>query len=102
ATQLSITVQPPATVTSGVAFAPQPVIQLRDAWDNPVLQGGIVVTASLESGAGTLAGTLTANTVNGEATFSTLALTGAAGSNTLRFSAPDLAPIISTAVDILP
>ena len=64
ASQLVITTQPSSTVQSGVAFAQQPVIQLQDASGNAVSQSGVVVTAAIASGAGTLGGTLTGLTTN--------------------------------------
>jgi len=55
ATQLTLTTEPSASAASGVAFAQQPVLQLRDASGNAVSQSGVVVTAALASGAVTLA-----------------------------------------------
>ncbi len=88
ASQLSIATQPSASAPSGVALAQQPVIQLVDASNNVVSQPGVVVTASITSGNGTLAGTVTATTdLRGVATFANLAIAGA-GATTLSFSAP--------------
>src|SRR5439155_1352850 len=87
ATQLTVTTQPSATAQSGVPFAQQPVIQVRDASGNPVSQAGVTVTAAIATGSGTLGGTLTATTTEtGVATFTNLAITGAAGDRTLSFS----------------
>src|SRR5207249_3215097 len=86
ATQLTLTTQPSATAQSGVAFAQQPVVQLRDGAGNPVSQAGMTVTAAIATGGGTLGGTLTAATNgSGVATFTNLAITGAAGDRTLSF-----------------
>src|SRR5690606_24365392 len=49
-TQLALQTQPSATAPSGVPFAQQPVVQVRDAGGNPVAQAGIVITASIDSG----------------------------------------------------
>jgi uncharacterized protein YccT (UPF0319 family) len=101
AAQLTITTQPSATVTSGVAFPQQPVIQLRDAGGLAVSQAGVVVTAALASGTGTLGGTLTATTdASGAATFANLAITGAAGAFTVSFSAPSLTGATSGTITI--
>ncbi len=101
ATRLTITTQPSATATTGVAFVLQPVIQLRDVAGNAVSQLGTVVTASIATGGGTLGGTLTASTnANGVATFFNLAITGTAGSRTLNFLATGLAGATSTTVTI--
>ena len=101
ATQLTITTQPSATAQSGAAFAQQPVLQLRDASGNPASQTGIVVTAVLATGGGTLGGTLTATTsASGVATFTNLSITGAAGDRTLGFSATGLTGTTSNAISI--
>ncbi|MGH7582966.1 MAG: beta strand repeat-containing protein [Gemmatimonadales bacterium] len=99
ATHLTITTQPSANATSGVAFAQQPAIQLNDADGNAVAQIGTVITAAIASGGGTLGGTLTATTnASGLATFTNLAITGTTGSRTLNFTAPALAGVTSTAI----
>jgi Big-like domain-containing protein len=96
ANRLGFTTAPPATARSGVALSPQPVLQLRDGAGNPVSQAGIVVTASIASGNGTLSGTTTATTSSsGSAAFGTLALNGPTGSYTIAFSAPGIQAITS-------
>src|SRR5207244_2886664 len=91
ATQLTVTTEPSSTAQSGVPFAQQPVIQIRDASGNPVSQGGVTVTAAIATGGGTLGGTLTATTSGtGAATFTNLAITGTAGGRTLSFHATGL------------
>lgn len=63
----------PTTGTDNVAFSTQPQLRLLDALGNNVLQAGVVVTASVFTGNGTLIGTVTATTdANGIATFSNL------------------------------
>jgi hypothetical protein len=63
-----ISTQPSASAQSGVAFAQQPVIHVRDVWNNAVLSP-VVVTAAIASG-GTLSGMFTATTnANGVASF---------------------------------
>src|ERR1019366_4424203 len=101
ATQLAITTPPSATAASGVAFAQQPVIQLRDAAGNAVSQAGVVVTAAIATGGGALGGTATATTnATGVATFTNLSITGAAGNQTLNFSAPALTAATSGTITI--
>src|SRR5439155_1421170 len=91
ASQLTLTTQPSATAQSGVAFAQQPVVQLRDGAGNPVSQSGVTVTAAIATGGGTLGGTLTATTTSGgTASFTNLSISGAAAVRTLRFSATGL------------
>src|ERR1019366_3121661 len=92
AAKLSITTQPSASAQTGVQFAQQPVIQLEDFSGNAVSQAGVVVTAAIASGAGTLGGTSTATTSSsGVATLTNLAITGTGGTQlTLSFSASGL------------
>ena len=74
---------------SGIPFTTQPVIRLVDINGNTVGTNGTLVTATLATGTGTLAGA-TATTVAGVATFTSLAVTGLAGNYSLRFDAPSL------------
>src|SRR5205823_5829103 len=86
---------------SGVPFAQQPVIQVRDASGNPVSQSGVIGSAASTTGGGTLGGTLTATTTEtGVATFTNLAITGTAGDRTLSFSATGLTSVNSATVTI--
>ncbi len=101
--QLTITRQPSATAQSGVAFAQQPQVQLRDANGNPVAQAGTAVTAALSSGpsGGNVIGSATVATdPTGLATFSGLGLSGPAGSYTLNFTGISLTGVTSTAIAI--
>ena len=86
----------PSTAQSGLAFNPQPVISLADSLGNPVPQSGVVVTAAIGSGGGTLGGTLTATTSAGTATFTDLKITGLVGARTLTFTSPGLQPVTSS------
>ncbi|HSE50607.1 MAG TPA: Ig-like domain-containing protein [Gemmatimonadales bacterium] len=101
ATQLSITTQPSSSATSGTAFAQQPVLQLRDAGGTAVAQSGVVVTAAIATGGGTLGGALSATTNgSGVAAFTNLSITGSAGDRTLSFSATGLTGTTSGIVSI--
>jgi hypothetical protein len=100
ATQLSITMQPSSTAQSGVAFAQQPVVQLRDPANNAVSQSGMAVTATIASGGGSLGGVTTITTsTTGAATFTNLAITGS-GAQTLQFAAPGLTTVTSAAINV--
>src|SRR5437868_2286587 len=91
---MSLTTQPSSTAQSGVAFAQQPVVHLRDASGNAVSQAQVTVTAAIATGGGTLGGTLSAATNgSGVASFTNLAITGATGDRTLSFSATGLTEI---------
>src|SRR5439155_93233 len=101
ATQLTLTTQPSATAQSGVAFAQQPVVQLRDGDGNAVNQAGVTVTAAIATGGGTLGGTLMAATNgSGAASFTNLTITGTAGDRTLSFSATGLTVATSGTITV--
>jgi len=96
-TALGIVVQPAATAASGLVLAQQPVVQLRDAQGQPVSRSGVLVTASLAVGTGTLTGTVGVRTdAEGKAIWTDLAIAGAAGSRTLRFDAAGLAGVVAS------
>ncbi|HUG27874.1 MAG TPA: Ig-like domain-containing protein [Gemmatimonadales bacterium] len=91
ASQLAFITAPPVSAINGAILNPQPVIELRDASNNPVLTAGVDVTASLISGPGSLLGTLTVQTTaDGRATFSNLELRGLTGNYVIRFTAGGL------------
>src|SRR5207302_222805 len=74
---------------------------LRDASGNAVSQAQVTVTAAIATGGGTLGGTLTAATNgSGVASFTNLAITGAAGDRTLSFSATGLTAVTSGTITI--
>ena len=103
AARLGMAVEPGQTAQSGVAFAPQPAIQVLDADGAPFATNGVLVTASLASGGGTLGGTLGVRTdANGRASFTDLVLGGPIGPKTLRFSAPGLSAVISRSIELAP
>ncbi len=98
ATQLGIVTAPSAAATSGVPFATQPVIAVRDANGGTVVTS-VAVTATVVSGSGTLVGTTTVNAVNGIATFTNLQLNGS-GAHTLRFSSAGLTSVDAPTVTV--
>lgn len=99
AIQFSITTQPAASAASGQPFVPQPVLQLRDALDNPVGQAGVNVSVSIAGGGGTLGGPATVATdASGAAVFVGLNITGAPGNRTLSFQSPPFASLTSTPI----
>ena len=98
-TNLGITTQPAGAV-DGVAFTTQPVIQLRDAGNNPATVSGITVTASIGSGSGSLVGTTTAQTnSSGVATFSGLGIAGS-GNHTVAFASAGLTGATSSTLSV--
>lgn len=98
---LSITTQPSGSVQSGQVFPQQPVILVRNAANTPL--SGVIVTASIASGGGTLGGTATATSnQSGVAAFTNLSITGAPGARTLGFAAPGAAGLTSAPVSVIP
>jgi subtilase family serine protease/pimeloyl-ACP methyl ester carboxylesterase len=86
----------PSGAESGRPFTTQPAVQVVDGAGAPVSQSGVAVTASVQSGAGSLVGVATAQTnASGLATFTSLGLTGI-GNHTLSFSAPSLSNTTSS------
>src|SRR2546422_528703 len=64
-------------------------------------QAGVVVTAAIATGGGTLGGTLTATTLgSGVASFTNLAISGAVGDRTLSFSATGFVSVTSGPVSV--
>ena len=103
ATRLSIVIQPSTPAQSGVSFAAPPVVQLQDDQGASVAQAGIPVSVSLASGEGSIIGATTVNTSrDGQATFAGLALRGTVGARTLSFTAPDLPPVVSASIELVP
>ena len=98
---LKITIQPSTEAINGAALSTQPVIQLIDASGTPVTTQGIVVTASIASGAGALSGTTDITTnADGVAGFTNLVITGSVGEYTLAFNTPDLAGVTSNVINL--
>src|SRR5690349_6211391 len=83
---LTINRQPPTSALDSEVWAPtlQPIVLVKDA--GGVVVPGVVVTASIATGSGTLQGTVTATTkTNGTAAFVDLGIAGP-GAQTLRFT----------------
>src|ERR1019366_10116568 len=101
--QLTLTTQPSAAPASGIVFAQQPQVQLRDAVGNAVTLGGVSVTVAIATGSGTLSGTTTVTTnASGVAIFTNLMITGAIGNQTLIFSAAGYTSVTSSIVALAP
>jgi adhesin/invasin len=100
---LGLTTQPSGTAQVGVPFERQPVVQVRDAAENPVQTPGVPVTAAIASGPGQLIGTATQMTdANGQATFTNLGIDGATGPHSLIFAAPGFTSITSSTIEVNP
>jgi adhesin/invasin len=100
---LAIVTQPSGTATTGVPFATQPVVQLRDAAGNEVQRSGVSVTAAIASGTGRLTGTASRTTdASGRATFTDLAIADGTGSHTLIFAASGFTSVVSSSITVTP
>jgi hypothetical protein len=99
---LALVQQPSPTVAAGQEFVRQPVVQLLDAEGNPIDKSGIVVTATIQSGGGTLNGDLAISTDSeGRATFRNLSIAGATGPRVLQFSAASVTSVLSEQVVVV-
>jgi len=94
---LGVRVQPAGAV-SNAAFVTQPVVEIQDAFGNPVPSANGPITVTMVGGDGVLAtsGSFTVNAVNGVANFTGLRVTGlraagdtlGTGPHVLQFSSP--------------
>lgn len=97
ATQISILNQPATQECQGTLASPIEV-QLEDENDNAINQSGFTITASLDSGLGTLQGTTSKITDNnGKAIFDDLEFS-VNDSHTLRFTFPGLSDAVSSEI----
>ncbi|HEV2327686.1 MAG TPA: hypothetical protein VGY56_02730 [Verrucomicrobiae bacterium] len=98
--KLAFTTQPVGNVLTNVTLAPV-VVQVEDPSNNFVAVSGTPITLALNSGVGTLNGTLTQNTdATGKAIFANLSVT-TAGTKTLRATTPLLTQAVSVPFQIL-
>jgi adhesin/invasin len=97
AARLTLSVAPPAVAASGVPLAPQPVLQLQDVGGNAIAREGVVVTAQISAGGGSLDGLTTSSSdADGRVVFADLAIRGTPGTRTLIFAAEGFAPATAT------
>ncbi len=102
ATQLAIKQQPGATVTAGNAFSGPIAIDVEDKYGNLVSSdNSTVVTASLNSGNGSLKGASPVTVQGGVATLTNLEV-DTAGPLTLEFASGTLIPAISRLITVSP
>jgi len=100
---LTVVTQPSTTAASGAQLDRQPVAELRDAQGSPAPVRGVLVSAAIGSGGGSLSGATSVRTdASGRATFTDLAIIGTAGPHTLRFTAPGLSPVLSETIALSP
>ncbi len=102
AVALAIVTSPPPASASGAVLVPAPVVQVADAFGNPVdPETEITITTTIAAGVGgVIGGTTAAITTAGAALFNNLILTGPAGSYTLLFSGGGLTAAVSNTIAI--
>lgn len=100
AAALAMSTQPPPSAVSGVPLSPQPAVRVVDQSGNTVTTSAASITASLESGPGTLGGTLNVSATSGIATWSNLTITGTTGTYSIRFASPGLTSVISGSIGL--
>jgi hypothetical protein len=101
AVKLAMVTQPPATVQTGAALTPAPVVRLEDGTGNGVAASGVPVTVSLV-GDGSLGGTLTVNTdAGGQAAFPGLTISAISGDRMLLFAGNGLQSVASTTIHVV-
>jgi Cadherin-like len=101
ADHLAIEVQPPSSVGVGVTFTPNPVISIRDQFNNLRTADTLTVVAARSGGSGILQGTTSVNAVGGMASFAALNHQ-VAGNITLQFTSGALTAATSNNVTIVP
>ena len=89
----------PAGAVSGARLVTQPVVEVRDLYDNVVTATSTAVSATVV-GAGTVGGGFTVASQEGIARFTDLSVAGLVGTRSLQFAAPALAPVTSASFDI--
>jgi len=98
-TKLAMSTQPAGAVDSTL-FGTGPVVKLQDANSADVIQAGVAITASINSGSGALSGTLTVQTTSGGiAPFTDLKIVGS-GAHTLAFAASGLTGVNSSSFTV--
>jgi alpha-tubulin suppressor-like RCC1 family protein len=101
ATRLVFQVAPAPSARAGVALDPVPVVRLADNAGNSIAQRGVLVTASLVEGPGSVGGTASVRTADdGTASFPGLTIIAGIGVKTLRFSATGLGAARSDPIDL--
>jgi hypothetical protein len=98
AAKLAIVTQPSSAGLSGVPLETEPVIQLQDAFGNNVAQSGRAITAGVTGGSVT--GGTASTDATGKATFTALAIVGAAGDFPITFTSGTLIPVTSDPVTL--
>lgn len=104
ATRLEIVAPLPASVRAGALIVPPPAVRARDAFNNVVNRAGTTVSALLQTGTASLAGTDAVTDANGLATFSALTVSGSVsgGARTIAFTSAGLPAVVAAPVTLDP
>ncbi|HEY1325791.1 MAG TPA: choice-of-anchor U domain-containing protein [Casimicrobiaceae bacterium] len=96
-------VQQPGNTAAGSTIAPAVVVQVQDAFGNPLTGavGAVTIGLGANPGGSALSGTLTQNLVGGSATFANLALDKAGTGYTLVASHAGVPSMTSTSFDVV-
>ncbi len=86
----------------GIPLRQQPGIEVHDAAGNVVTSSSATIAAAIQTGGGSLSGQTSIAAAAGVATFSGLAVDGAAGDRTLAFTSPGLTPVTSATFTMTP
>ena len=103
ASRIAIVTAPGTSLKSGTAISPQPAVRLTDTYGNAVPQSGVTVTATITpptNGHALTGQSAVSTNADGIATFTDLAVTGAAGPLSLTFSANGLTSAQSVALTL--
>ncbi len=93
--------QPSPKAESGEELDRQPRVRLQDGEGNNLPTSGVVVTASLGGGPGSLGGSTTAVTAgNGRAEFTDLSITAPGGEYAITFSASGYTSVVSDSITL--
>lgn len=95
---LAIETEPSTIAQSGIPLQTQPVIEAIDNLGAPV--SGLLVTATILSGGGTLDNATATTNVDGLAIFEDLTINGGPGVREIRFSATDWEPVDFSPIDV--
>jgi len=103
ASRIAIATAPGTSLKSGAPISPQPAVRLTDTYGNAVAQSGVTVLAAITpptNGHALTGQSAIATNAEGIATFTNLAVTGAAGALSLSFSANGLTSAQSGALTL--
>jgi len=98
---LAFLTPPTGPTPAGAALPIAPVLEIQDAFGNPRPQAGILVTAAIATGGGSLVGSTTAQSnASGSVTFTSLGIAGTLGMRTLSFTVAGAPALVSGPIQV--